>query len=150
MADKEKIAEALTKAYWGEIETVINYIAHSVNLDGVRAEEIKKSLAMEVTGELTHAQTLARRVKELGYTMPGSKAFHATQKSLQPGPETTDVVHTIKGVIEAEKEATEIYRSIIKLCEGKDYVTQDLCVKLLADEEAHLTEFEGYLKEYNR
>lgn len=39
---REKIIELLTKAYWKELETVQNYLANSVNLDGVRAEEIKK------------------------------------------------------------------------------------------------------------
>ena len=32
---------------------------------------------------------------------------------------------------------------MIKLCEGADYVTQDLAVRLLADEEEHLCLFEG-------
>ena len=34
------------------------------------------------------------------------------------------------------------------MCDGIDYVTQDLCVRLLADEETHPTEFNGFLKEY--
>ena len=38
---REQIIQMLTRAYWMEIETVMNYIANSVNLDGVRAEEIK-------------------------------------------------------------------------------------------------------------
>jgi len=32
--------------------------------------------------------------------------------------------------------------------EGEDYVTQDLCIRLLADEEEHLVQFKGFLKEY--
>ena len=42
---REEIVELLTKAYWMEIETVMSYIANSVNPDGVRAQEIKESLA---------------------------------------------------------------------------------------------------------
>ena len=34
----------LEQAYWMEIETVMSYIANSVNPDGVRAQEIKESL----------------------------------------------------------------------------------------------------------
>jgi bacterioferritin len=150
VADRQKIADELIKAYWAEVETVMNYMAHSVNLDGVRAEEIKKILLTEITGELTHAQMLAKRVKELGSIIPGSETFKATQKALQPSADTTDVVHTIKGVIKAEREAVDLYRSIIKFCEGKDYVSQDLCIQLLGDEEAHLSTFEGFLKEYTK
>ncbi len=40
----EQIIAELKVAYWMELETVTNYIANSVNLDGVRAEEIKKAL----------------------------------------------------------------------------------------------------------
>jgi bacterioferritin len=36
--DREKIVGLLTKAYWMEIETVINYITNSVNVDGIRAQ----------------------------------------------------------------------------------------------------------------
>ena len=37
---REEIIALLTKAYWMEIETVMNYVANSVNSDGVRAREI--------------------------------------------------------------------------------------------------------------
>jgi bacterioferritin len=58
------------------------------------------------------------------------------------------VVDVIRGVLAAENEAIDHYNAIIKLCEGNDYVTQDLAIKLLSDEEGHRQEFEGYLKEY--
>jgi bacterioferritin len=150
MSKKQDIINGLIKSYWAEVETVMNYIAHSVNLDGVRAEEIKKSLAVEIQDEIGHAQLIARRVKELGGTIPGSMNFQYSQNSLQPVPDTTDVVHVIRGVIDAENDAITQYNKIIKLCEGEDYVTQDLCIRLLADEESHRTEFEGFLKEYTR
>ena len=71
-----------------------------------------------------------------------------TQKSLQPPAETTDVVTVIRGVVAAEEEAIEHYNSMIQMCDGTDYVTQDLAIKILAEEEAHRQEFEGILKEY--
>jgi len=150
MADKKKIVENLTKSYWLEIETVMNYISNSINLDGVRAEEIKKSLAVDITEELTHAQRLAKRIKELDGTVPGSFDFKAGQKKLQTLQDTTDVVSVIEGVIEAEKGAIEQYNKLIKLCDGVDYVTQDLCIQLLGMEESHRIEFQGFLKEYKK
>jgi len=150
MTNKKQIIENLTKSYWMEVETVINYISNSVNLDGVRAEEIKKSLATDVAEEITHAQRLAKRIKELGGTVPGSLKFSAVQKGLQTLEDTTDVVSVIEGVIEAEAGAIKQYNKIIKLCDGVDYVTQDLCVQLLGMEESHLIEFRGFLKEYKK
>ena len=150
MADKKEIIEGLTKAYWAEIETVMNYIAQSVNLDGVRAEEIKKSLQAEVEDEIGHAQTLAKRIKEVNGTIPGSEKFKPEQSYLQPKEDSTDVEYVIKGVIEAENSAIEQYNKLVKMCDGVDYVTQDLVIGLLADEESHRTIFQGYLKEYSK
>jgi bacterioferritin len=131
-----------------EMETVMSYISNSINLDGVRAEEIKNSLNADIQEELTHAQTLAKRIKTIGGIVPGSMAFEATQDSLQPPEKLTDVVSVIKGVIAAEEGAIAQYKKIIALCDGVDYVTQDLCIQALGDEEEHRREFLGYLAEY--
>ena len=149
-ADMTEIIDELKVAYWMEMETVMNYIANSINLDGVRAEEIKKALAADIQEELTHAQTLARRIKTLGGTVPGSAQFSARQQELQPPSDNTDVISVIKGVIAAENSAIEQYNKLIRLCDGKDYVTQDLCIQSLADEEEHRRDFMGYLTEYER
>lgn len=145
--DTSKTIEMLQTAYCMELETIMNYLANSVNLDGVRAEEIKKSLAGDITEELGHAQQLASRIKQLGGLVPGSASVKVGGQ-MQPSAKTTDVVFAIKAVIDAEESAIKHYRDLIKLTEGDDYVTQDLCIRLLADEEEHLIQFRGYLKEY--
>lgn len=153
MTDESKnqqIIDELTVAYFMELETVMNYIANSVHLDGVRAEEIKKSLAADVTAEIGHAQQLADRIKTIGGKLPGSLAFVASQSTLQPPDDSTDLVAVIKGVIDAEDTACQQYTKIIQLCDGYDYVTQDLCIALLADEEQHRREFRGFLTEYEK
>jgi len=150
MAANKEIIDNLIKSYWMEIETVINYISNSVNLDGVRAEEIKKSLSVDILEEIAHAQSLAKRIKELGGRSPGSMGLKAEQKYLQTLKDTTDVVSVIEGVIQAEDGAVKQYNKLIKLCEGKDYVTQDLCIRLLGMEESHRIEFKGFLKEYKK
>lgn len=150
MADtKQEIISLLTTAYCMELETVMNYLANSVNLDGVRAEEIKKSLAADITEELGHATMLGNRIKQLGGVLPGSKGVKVGSQ-MQPPADTTDVVAVIKAVIEAEDSACTHYKSIIKAADGDDYVTQDLCIRILADEEEHLTLFKGFLKEYTK
>ena len=144
----EAIVTELIRAYWMELETVLNFIANSTNLDGVRAEEIKKSLAADVQEELTHATQLANRIKTIDGKVPGSFDFKASQASMQPPAESTDVVQVIKGVIDAEEAIIAQYETIIRLCDGYDFVTQDMCIALLADEQQHRREFVGFLKEY--
>ncbi len=147
-AKRKEIIDLLTRAYWMELETVQNYIANSINLDGVRAEEIKKSLLADITTEVAHAQQFGRRIKELYGVVPGSFGFKADQRYLQPPQDTTDVAAVIRGVIEAETGAIEHYNEIIEFCDGLDYVTQDMVITILGDEEGHRRLFEGFLREY--
>jgi bacterioferritin len=145
---RERIIEMLKKAYWMEIETVMSYIANSINPDGVRAQEIVESLQQDIQEELGHAQQFAQRIKELYGVVPGSMDFTAEQRYLQPPDEQTDIVHVIKGVIEAETGAIEHYNAIIEATDETDPVTNDMVIAILRDEEGHRRLFEGYLREY--
>lgn len=149
MPTNKEVIEMLQTAYSMELETVMNYLANSINLDGVRAEEIKKSLAADITEELGHATQLGNRIKQVGGLVPGSLGVKLGNQA-QPSQNTTDVVGVIKAVIAAEEAACAQYRKIIKATEGEDYVTQDLCIQLLAAEEEHLILFKGFLKEYTQ
>jgi bacterioferritin len=146
--DRAQLIEMLIKAYWMEIETVMSYIANSINPEGVRAQEIIESLDGDIQEELGHARQFGERVKELYGVVPGSLDFQAEQSYLQPPDDQIDVVHVVKGVIEAESGAIEYYNQIIEFCEGKDPVTQDMVVAILHDEEGHRRLFEGFLREY--
>ena len=146
----QEIIDALSLAYAMELETVANYIAASVNLDGVRSEVIKKALEADIAVEVTHAQQLASRIKTIGGLVPGSLALARGQKSLQPVEDTTDVVAVIKGVIDAEEAAIAHYNKLIKVCDGVDYVTQDMIIGILSGEEDHRREFTGFLREYQK
>ena len=146
--EREEIIDLLKKAYWMELETVMSYIANSVNPDGVRAQEIVESLTEDIQEELGHAQQFAARIKELYGVVPGSSEFAAEQTYLQPPEHQTDIVHVIKGVIEAETGAIEHYNLIIEKTEGVDPVTNDMVIAVLRDEEGHRRLFEGYLREY--
>jgi bacterioferritin len=145
---REELIELLKKAYWMEMETVMSYTANSINPDGVRAQEIIESLRDDIQEELGHALQYAQRIKELYGVVPGTLDFTAEQSYLQPPEHQTDIVHVIKGVIEAETGAIEHYNRIIEFTDGLDFVTQDMVIAILHDEEGHRRLFEGYLREY--
>jgi bacterioferritin len=138
----------LKQAYFAELETVINYVTNSVNPDGVRAQEIKESLEEDIQEELGHAQQFAQRIKELYGVVPGSTDFRAEQRFLQPPEQQTDVVHVIRGVIDAETSAIELYSRIVEETDEVDLVTQDMVIDILRDEQGHRRLFEGFLREY--
>ncbi len=146
--EREQLIEMLQKAYWMEIETVMSYIANSINPDGVRAQEIIESLKADVQEELGHAQEFGNRIKELYGVVPGSLEFQAEQSFLQPPDHQTDIVHVIKGVIQAESGAIEHYNKIIEFTDEIDPVTNDMVIAILRDEEGHRRLFEGFLREY--
>jgi bacterioferritin len=145
---REEIIALLSKAYWMELETVMSYLANSINPDGVRAQEIVEALEKDIDEELGHARQFGGRIKELYGVVPGSLDFNAEQSYLQPPEQQTDIVHVIKGVIEAETGAIEHYNHIIEVCDGVDWVTQDMVIQILRDEEGHRRLFEGFLREY--
>jgi len=145
----DRVVELLQKAYFDELETVMNYQTNAIVLDGVRAEEIKDSLQQDIQEELGHAEQIGQRLKQLDASIPGSAGFTANQHSLQPPEDSTDVLAVIDGVLEAEEDAISTYRELITAAEdANDPVTEDLAVTLLSDEEAHRTEFRGFKKEY--
>jgi bacterioferritin len=150
MDQKQEIIKGLQKAYWMEMETVMNYMANAYWLDGLKSEEIKKLLKVDIAEEITHAETLAKRIRELDGRVQGSMEFVAAQETNQPPADSTNVTSVIKGVIDAENGAIAHYNNLIKLCDGFDYVTQDLLITLLADEENHLREFIGFLREFEK
>ena len=145
-----EIIEGLKKAYNMELETVLNYVASSINLDGIRAKEVKESLEEDIGEEMGHAKKLGKRIHILGGVLAGSQGLRFEQKSLQPKEDTTYVVTVIQGVIEADDAAGVQYQKMIEMCDGVDWVTQELCIELLGDEEDHRREFHGFLKEYER
>jgi len=61
---RHHIIEELKPSYAMELETVQNYLANSIDLDGVRAEEIKKSARGDIQKELGHAPKLAKNASK--------------------------------------------------------------------------------------
>jgi bacterioferritin len=147
-AKREEIIGLLKQSYWMELETVMSYITNSTNPDGVRAQEIIEALEEDIQEELGHAQQFAARIKELYGIVPGTMEFKPEQKYLQPPEKQTDIVHIIKGVIEAETGAIAQYNKIIEAADGVDWVTQDMVIAILRDEEGHRRLFEGFLREF--
>jgi bacterioferritin len=147
-AKREELIGMLTTAYWMEMETVMSYLANSINPDGIRAREVVEALEEDIEEELGHARRFGQRIKELYGVVPGSLDFSAEQKYLQPPEKQTDIVHIVKGVIEAEKGAIEHYNKIIDFANELDWVTQDMVIEILHDEERHLRLFEGFLREF--
>ena len=141
---KEIIAE-LKRSYAIELETLQNYLANSIDLEGANAEGVRNSLEEQVSLKLKHARRLAKRINVLGARLPGSLELPRDQHVLQPPIDSADMVAVIKGVISATEASISQYQKILTLSEGFDFVTQDLVIDLLSDEREHRRTFLGFL-----
>jgi bacterioferritin len=72
------------------------------------------------------------------------------QNLLQPPMDNTDVMAVIRGVIGMKEAAIGQYQKIINLTDGLDYVTQDLVIDLLSDEQEHRRLFLGFLAQHTK
>ena len=143
-----EIIGELQISYAMELETVQNYLANSIYLDGASAERIKHALAENVEIELGHARRLAKRIKVLGGRVLGSLQLSRNQDFIQPPVEPADVISVVKGAILAQETAIAQYQKIIRLCDTFDVVTQDIIVALVSDEGELLHRFLGFLAEH--
>ena len=82
--------------------------------------------------------------------VPGSLDLERHQEMLQPPEDSTDVISVIRGVISAEESAISQYEKIIGMTDGVDFVTQDMVIEILSDEQEHRRQFVGFLTEYER
>lgn len=148
-----EIIDLLRVAYMAEIETAINYLAHSVNLKGFKGMIVKDIFAKEAIGEMEHAQKIGKRISVLNGMAPGSNYMRSEvispgQMNLQPGPTGFHIESVLRGVIEAESEAIEIYNKIINTATtAEDWATVDLAVEIMSEEEEHMNLFQSLLSE---
>lgn len=134
---KENLKEMLNDAIAREIAVSVQYMWQHVQAVGIAGEVARPIFKNIAVTEMKHAEEIAERLNQLG-GIPTTK------------PATITVGDTTKKMLSlnvaAEKDAIRFYRKIVALA-GKegDYVTRRLFEKILADEEGHLTDFEGML-----
>lgn len=133
---RSALVRKLTEAYWGEIETVRDYVASSTNRDGMRAERISSSLREAIACHLDHAQRLAMRISRLHGPIPGPDDFSERLRSLRAPADPLDSMAVLTGLIEAETAAVERYRRITAVAaDALDWVTEGLVAQLIRESE---------------
>ena len=147
-AEREQLIEMLTRAYWMEIETVMSYIANSINPDGKRAQEIIESLEEDIQEELGHARVASASASSS--SMGWCRARAASRPSRATcSPRGADRHRSCdqgrdRGRVERSTTTTRSSSS----ARAATPVTQDMVIEILADEEGHRRLFEGFLREY--
>ncbi|MEA2199020.1 MAG: bacterioferritin [Solirubrobacteraceae bacterium] len=143
-----QVVDLLIRAYWMEIETVMNYLAASISQDGARAVAVRAALTRGVEEEVEHTRALGRRIQELHGVVPVERGFSGDGEHPPGSERPTDPRAVIESVVATETSAIRHYSRIMRATEGLDPDTNALALDILRDEQRHLRLFEGYLREY--
>lgn len=138
MKGNPKVIKALNLSLKGELTAINQYFLHARMLENWGVTKLAAHEKKESIEEMHHADRLIQRIllleglpnlQDLGKLMIGQ-----------------DVKETIECDMKLEIEGIKQYRENIKLCEEVgDYVTRDLFLSILSDEEKHLDDQETQL-----
>ena len=139
MKGDPKVIELLNEALKAELTAINQYWLHYRMLDNWGVKKLAKHEREESIDEMKHADRFAERILFL----EGLPNFQALGR-LRIGE---DVEEILKADLAAEHEAVEMYRNGAAYCESvRDFVSRDLFVEVLRDEEKHVdfieTQFE--------
>lgn len=130
MKGDKKVIEYLNKGLKGELTAINQYFLHSRMLEDWGVTKLAKHEHDESIEEMHHADKLIQRILLLG----GLPNLQELEK-LQIGENVKEV---LEGDLVLERNGIKNYREAIAHCESvNDYVTRDLFLQILADEEGH-------------
>jgi len=136
--DKNVIA-ALNDGLKKELTAVNQYFLHSRMLEDWGVTKLAKHEYNESIEEMHHADTFIKRILLLG-GLPNLQDLG----KLMIGE---DVKEILECDLKLEVDGIEAYRKAIKICEDAgDYVSRDLFVTILKDEEEHADHYETQLE----
>lgn len=141
---KEAVIELLNGALATELVCVLRYRRHHFMADGLASPSIAQEFLVHANQELAHADSLARRIVQLGGE-PDFAPASLVQRSHADYDESNALQAMIKSNLVAERVACEAYRQMIALVADKDPTTRSLLETILADEEQHADELSGWL-----
>jgi bacterioferritin len=135
----KKLLDILNSAIARELQVAIQYMWQHVQWSGVKGFAVQEELKKTAITEMKHAEKIAERLFYLGGT-PTTK------------PEPIFVKKTLKEMIaqdmKDEKNAIDLYKSIIEMAQKEGDVTTAFIFKeILEDEEEHHDTFTTLLED---
>jgi bacterioferritin len=139
MKGNAQVIKRLNMALKGELTAINQYFLHSRMLEDWGVTKMAKHEYKESIEEMQHADIIIKRI----LLLEGLPNLQDLGK-LYIGE---NVVEVLKGDMKLEEEGIANYRAGIKDCEDAgDYVTRDLFLQILKDEEGHEDHIQTQLK----
>lgn len=140
------LVKDLTKAYCDEWLAYYLYWYMAQTVSGKGYEDMKEFLEKIAKDELEHAAELADHIVKLGgmpIANPMELEKNANSPYLLPPKNTADINRIMRIVADSEAGAIDVYNKIAKKTFGKDMVTYQLVMHILAEETDHEEMFEN-------
>jgi bacterioferritin len=135
----KKIGETLNRILERELAGVVRYTHYSFMIFGYSRIPIVSWFRSQAQESITHAQEAGELLTSFG-----------EHPSLKIGPllETHkhDMESILKESLDAEREALELYRSLLAQVEGKYLILEEYARKMIVAEEMHAAEVEKMLR----
>jgi len=132
--DKKKVIDWLNKGRARELTAVMTYMAQHYELEDADVGKLAKAAKEVGIQEMKHAEDFAERILFLGgspTTRPDAKIARGMS-----------IPEMLKADIALERQAVAMYNTAAQDCaKAGDYVTQELFIRILAEEEGHIDLF---------
>lgn len=142
MKGDKKVIDALNLSLKGELTAINQYFLHARIFENWGMTKLAKHEKAESIEEMEHADLLIQRI----LLLEGLPNLQELDKLL--------IGENVKEALEADRKlelnGIQTYRKNIAVAEAaNDYVTRDLFVKILTDEEGHLDHLDTQLQMIN-
>lgn len=122
--------------YWTAAQIVV----------GPQRREIQNEFMEHAVEELQHADWICKRILELeGVPVLTPQQWYEKAMCTYEAPTQFDAKYLLKVIEIAEQCAMRRYAHIAEITEGKDFITNDLAKKILAEEADHEQEMADFL-----
>lgn len=143
---RQALVVLLNGALATELVCVLRYKRHHFTAHGLASPRIAEEFAVHAAEEMVHADRLAKRIVQLG-GMPDFDPGTLAQRSHAGYDAQPALAAMIRANLTAECVAIESYSQMVRLVGDRDPSTRRLLEDLLADEQRHADELQGWLSE---
>jgi len=143
--DRDTVVKLLNEALATEIVCVLRYKRHYFTAQGLHAEPVAQEFLEHAGEEQAHADTIAKRITQLGGEPDFSPQGLAT-RSHSEYVEGETLLDMIREDLVAERVAIDTYAEMIRYVGDNDPTTRRMLEGILAAEEEHADELADLLR----
>ncbi len=144
--DSAAIVKLLNTALATELVCVLRYKRHHFTAHGLASPRIAEELLEHANEEAAHADSIARRIVQLGGA-PDFSPDSLTARSHADYDDSSDLKAMLRADLTAERVAIESYHQMINLIGDKDPTTKRMLEQILSAEEEHADELKDMLQD---